>query len=309
MPLGFLSISGLTHNQANDGYPIASIPGDRGGPVTDCVLIASGSGLPPLDGAIGIQLFPGTHFSNGTDSFGEISATITLANLAGDDKTWTPSGGGVDITFTKGFWAQLIRGTVSTTNGTRGFDIQFLTLEPGDFTQTLTRAPQTLNHSDDSWDTDEEKGSTDLTFTYDNADNEDPVSFVITRTKTGDSSKFVGTLLWEDGTTDYTYTDYVFEEGEYTYSIQAYKYSPNVTSPASNSTVVTFGGTSPDINITMDLAFSLDWVSTVVLIVEPSGIYTLVEGKTHDTLYTHGSPATVDVEIPRPFAKTAFIGD
>lgn len=304
MPLGFLSISGLSHNQANDGYPIAAIPGDIGGVVTDCVLIASADGLPPSDPSIAIQVFPGTHFTTGTDSLGQISATITLANLNGDGKTWTPAGGGVDIIMADGFWEQLIRGTVNSTNGTRGFDIQFLTLGAEDFTDLLTRNPEDLSSSDTSWNEDEEQGQTELSFSYDNADNEDPIGFTILR-----DGEFVGYIPWTDGTTDYTYTDYVFVSGTYTYTIKAYKLSPNALSPASNSEIVTFGGATPDINITMGLNIDIAWVSTFVFIADPSGIYTLVPGKTHDTLYERTDVDHVDVKIPRPFIKTAYLGD
>jgi len=46
-----------------------------------------------------------------------------------------------------------------------------------------------------------------------------------------------------------------------------------------------------------------------VLLTNASGIYTLVPGKTNDTLYkTARDGTTRDVRIPTPFAKTGFIG-
>lgn len=45
-----------------------------------------------------------------------------------------------------------------------------------------------------------------------------------------------------------------------------------------------------------------------VFIMNPSGIYTLVEGKLHDTLYERMTGITTqDVKIPDPFVKTGFI--
>lgn len=56
---------------------------------------------------------------------------------------------------------------------------------------------------------------------------------------------------------------------------------------------INFGGAVSD-----DIIFSSN----------PSGIYTLVEGKTHDTLYERLTGVTsVDVKIPDPFIKTGFI--
>jgi hypothetical protein len=49
----------------------------------------------------------------------------------------------------------------------------------------------------------------------------------------------------------------------------------------------------------------------IILSVDPSGIYTLVPGKRYDTLYNRADPEdvdTIDVAIPRPFIRTAFIG-
>lgn len=46
-----------------------------------------------------------------------------------------------------------------------------------------------------------------------------------------------------------------------------------------------------------------------VLLINASGIYTLIPGKTNDTLYDNDSaPETMDVMIPSPFIKTGFIG-
>ena len=57
-----------------------------------------------------------------------------------------------------------------------------------------------------------------------------------------------------------------------------------------------------------DLQFDMALESVIVLMTNPSGIYTLVEGQTHDTLYERftGVPS-INVKIPDPFGKTGFI--
>jgi len=49
--------------------------------------------------------------------------------------------------------------------------------------------------------------------------------------------------------------------------------------------------------------------SLTILLTNASGIYTLVPGKTNDTLYDSARDGTTrNVRIPDPFAKTGFIG-
>lgn len=55
----------------------------------------------------------------------------------------------------------------------------------------------------------------------------------------------------------------------------------------------------------------LGGAATLQLVVNPSGIYTLVKDKTNDTLYERvgGVATSQDVKIPDPFIKSAFFGD
>jgi hypothetical protein len=49
--------------------------------------------------------------------------------------------------------------------------------------------------------------------------------------------------------------------------------------------------------------------SALILLADSSGIYSIIDGKTSDTLYVgNGSSLTEDNKIPDPFAKTGFIG-
>ena len=46
-----------------------------------------------------------------------------------------------------------------------------------------------------------------------------------------------------------------------------------------------------------------------IFFLNATGIYTLVPGRTHDTIYNNDNPEeTIDVKIPNPFFKTGFIG-
>lgn len=54
----------------------------------------------------------------------------------------------------------------------------------------------------------------------------------------------------------------------------------------------------------------LGGAATIVFSINPSGIYTITPGKLHDTLYERlGETTTINVKIPDPFIKTAFLGD
>ena len=46
----------------------------------------------------------------------------------------------------------------------------------------------------------------------------------------------------------------------------------------------------------------------MVFIENPSGIYTLINGQTHDTLYDRTGLTSLDVKIPNPFVETGFMG-
>jgi hypothetical protein len=65
----------------------------------------------------------------------------------------------------------------------------------------------------------------------------------------------------------------------------------------------------PDIAVMGDGGLSLNGSVPLTLLKDISGIYTLVPGKTNDTLYDRQTgQANIDVEIPDPSAKTGYIG-
>jgi len=69
-------------------------------------------------------------------------------------------------------------------------------------------------------------------------------------------------------------------------------------------------GPTPDIDITGSGGIAFGGTAAIVFIINPSGIYTLVKDKHHDTLYERaGSITTIDVTIPEPYGITGYIGD
>lgn len=325
MANGELFIDGLDHDTADAGVPIASLPEISGvsGIVTDFDIIWGGDGLPPSDPSIGLQGFPypGVAGANttGTDSLGAIGVVKSFT-IGANDTEWNTSAG--LLVLEDGFWASSVRVFISDVIGTRRVRIYTVVLESSDLTESLSNSPENLVDSVPSWDPVEEKGNVTLSWDYDNL-GENPDGFAILRDDTvtppsPDGNRIVGTIPFSSGTPDpsnpditsYNYTNYFFAVGSYSYTIISYKYgTPNVKSPPSSPpVVVTVSGDSPDINITSDLNIDIALASTIILIVDPSGIYTLVPDQFYDRLYTHGDPEYVDVKIPDPFAKFSFVG-
>lgn len=98
----------------------------------------------------------------------------------------------------------------------------------------------------------------------------------------------------------------VLPPGAYTIIVQPYLTPPgNIAPPATTSLIIPSAIMLPVIGaLTIDLALS----PTMQFIGDPSGIYTLVVGKTNDTLYERIPAARTSqiVKIPRPFGKTSF---
>lgn len=312
-----LFIDGLDHNTADAGLPISSLPVILGlkGIVTDFSIIWGGDGLPPSDGAISLQGFPypgAGAIATGTDSSGGIGVVKTFAMAApfDDDTQWDTSAGLVVLT--DGFWDQDVRVFISNITGTRRVQIDIVVLELSDLTENLVDTPDNLVDSNPSWDLVEEEGSVDLDWTYDNTLAEDPAGFAIVREKTDaptEALQIVGNVPFETGVTDYSYTDYFFLVGTYSYYIITYKYGspPEKSPPSSPPIVIVIGGDSPDISVTSDMGFTLEWGSVMAFITDPSGIYGLIPNKTHDTLYNRAVETSIDVKIPDPFVKLAFL--
>src|SRR5207244_11382918 len=154
---------------------------------------------------------------------------------------------------------------------------------------------------DEQFDEVTDEGHDTITFSYNNTLSENPTSFAVRRTGP-DGTDVIGSVLFKVGVTDYTYTDYsMTQHGPYTYQLIPYKLSTQSLGPVSGPAV------NPDIAIVTDLSFAECLDSIIVLMSDPSGIYTLVKDKTHDTLYERTGVTHIDVAIPDPFGRSSFV--
>lgn len=306
MPVnGTVKIDGLSHEQADAGVPFNAMPlisGEYGAPVTDVSVIWGGDGLPPLDPMIGIQGFPctsGGASATGTDSNGSIAVVCTYAVQPTEDSIFDTTVCGV-VDMEDGFWQQEARVFIDDVTGTRRIQASFVALDvndPNDFPgNTPPNDPTNLVASDISYDEDEEEGGATLTWT-DNGGN--PKGTIIIRDDKGVGSVPPGDTSFRD--------IYRGPPGTKHYKVKTYgPNGPSLSGPSNDEPVV-YGGGSPDINITGSGGIALGGTATFLFIGDPSGIYTLVEGKTHDTLYDRTGEESVDVAIPNPFIETGYI--
>lgn len=310
-------IEGLTQQEALDGFPVSSMGGDAGGPVFAVDCFCSAIDFPPGHSPCNLSAFDETDDGPADAVHGTLGILQNMVNT-GDDSLfdvaggaqwqWVKPGSGEDCSI----WESSVSAIVSSSpfpypGVTVSFTLAALVYELADFTTGLTDEPHDLTASDPTWDG--EKGQTTLSFEYDNADNEDPVGLGIVRAKDGGPTEFVGTVKFVDGQTEYEYIDTVLELGSYEYTIVAYEYLPfQYISPESAPLVIEFLDSLPDIDVIGDLSIAIDFSDTTTFIGDPSGIYTLVPGKSHDTLYNRpGAVTTIEVKIPDPFVKLGFI--
>lgn len=303
----FKQITGLNHLTAFDGIDITAIPGTLAQGPNVAVIFGTAEGLPPNDPTITIQIFPTGASANGTDSFGNIGVNKTIVN-DGDDKTYSVIGGG-SIVFPNGMLASKIRVVVNNENGTRDITIQSQGLNPNDPLDWPGVAPppdSVLNLNASGPD---ENGY--VTLTWDETDD----SVILYRSKDGGDKKVIGSLPGPSSefidNPLYNGEEEDTGEGSYEYYIKTYDYiGPTLNGETGPAGPIEIGPPppTPDINVTMDGGIALGGTTTIVFIGDPSGIYTLVPGKTHDTLYERTDIDFQDVAIPNPFVKTAFLG-
>lgn len=299
MPVnGTVEITGLSHEEADEGVPINSmtlISGTMPAPVTDFSIIWSGQDLPPNNVTIGLQGFPwsfGGKSATGTDSNGAIGAVGSFTIQPGEDNIYDLSGGG-SVELEDGFAQQEARVFISDITGTRSIRIDMLGLDvndPGDW-------PGSDPPADPSDLTADEITEESVLLSWTN-NGDDPTGFIIVRDDEGVASVPATKTTYRDRVTS--------PAGTKNYKVIAYKGTSK--SGSSNTLPVTFTG-APDVNVVGSGGMVFDGVATVVLISDPSGLYTLVEGKRHDTLYNRAGDPFIDVKIPNPFGKTGFVGE
>lgn len=297
MPFIFKEIDGLTQAQGIAGVNVSTFSGDGSAGPTSFVMIASASGLTPGLGSI--QLFPGGQFTVGADVNGNISVLDSWLN-SGDDIHFGDSHGAFGA-FPDGAWNYIARVILGGDDHPIDIVITCGQLDPvATYNNDLVQTPDNPTTDSPSWDGSE--GSVNLDWDYDNSLAEDPTAFAIYQ------DDIILASVPRSGTS-YTYPVTVFSAGTHTYKIVAYKY-PNHVSGFSAETSADFGGV-PTLELDMSGGFSLGGSFVFNFLVDPSGIYKLVSGLTHDTLYNREDPLdiiTVDVAIPDTFIETFFTG-
>lgn len=299
---------GVTAQAANDGFPIASMAsGPRGAGPTTIVIMATADHILPLDcESCSILLYPGTRLAVGASN-GSVGVISTLAST-GNDKVYDVVSGS-QATFVDGFWAGELRALVSAVNlvdVTVDFSISWSAFSASDFVPGLVSSPTNVNAGEPSWNSETGEGSVNITFQYTNPTAENPAGFMILRELDGITEE-AGSVPWTDGVVDYNFTDFVFVAGDYSYTVMAYEYVDFTSSPESDPVIVSFSGVTPDISYVGTLLADFALASEFVFIGDPSGIYTIVPNKRHDTLYERTDVDSIDVKIPDPFVKTSFV--
>lgn len=322
-------IDGLTHLEAFNGINVAEIPGSSGlGP--EIVVIFWGADDLPVGPEFAIIGYPSA--TGGSGSSGSISCLRTFTNT-GDDKEYDLSGA-TSVTFPEGFWATEVRSDVNTVLGTRWFYIQFSSFDPDDAGEfpgvpPPPKVPTKPEITDP--DPEDDTGQVEVSWlsTSDNVTDDD--GFLIKRSYNGATARVVGSVPRNAATfPNYTFTDYLNKngtpgenigEGTFTYTIQAYKYNTNtITAPSTPSDDVVYTPSNPppppvepsieipdvDFPLAGTGGIDLGGAAVIQFVTNPAGIYTLVPGKLHDTLYSGAT--SVDVKIPDPTFKTAYLG-
>lgn len=292
---------GLSWDVANAGV---YLPGNGGGPLIG-VVFATVNGIQPEDCEFcTIQLFPSDRFSIGATN-GSIVVTCTFTN-AGDDKIYSVTGGGSPAVMPDGFWGQKFRAAVSVadhSNVSIVFTVEWEEHNILSYPETMSEQTTTPELVSSSNNTDIDKKENEVTFSYNNAAAENPVAFAVVQNKGG--VKTIATSIpFTSGTVDYTVIDATIDIGDdvpVTYTIIPYRLGP----PARTAESEPSG--EFDFIITMGLEFAEDFSSIMLLLADPSGIYTLVPGKTHDTLYERTGVNHVDMAIPEPFGRSSYV--
>lgn len=127
----------------------------------------------------------------------------------------------------------------------------------------------------------------------------------------------VGTIIQRDGETIAsldagigTYVDIVTPGNTYIYTWYFYYLNGSGISESFEYEVESSGAFTepPLLDMTMGGGINFGGAPLITMIVNPSGIYTLVENLHHDRLYERITGITyVDVKIPDPFIKSAFL--
>jgi hypothetical protein len=306
---------------------IVDVPGGGGiGPNSFTISVSDVGDLTPSTPGYSITLNPSGAIANGTDSLGQIGV-LKVFDQIGTNGTifgWSAGGGapfGGTTTMAGGFW----NGTIHVVLNGVGFNAARIYISydcqdprnPAEFPNFLTdppKPPQITVTEDWPGLTPPDKEKLNVEFQYDNLDSENPDGFAILRSDLADNptndpalADIIASVPFVALTDTYNLEDVVLTGGVYTYWIQAYRMSDTSVSPLSESITITIGGPSPSISIVGSGGMALGGTAIVIFMGDPSGIYTITEGKTHDTLYQRTTVDHIDMPIPNPYGITGYL--
>lgn len=294
-----------TPQQANNAVNVTELLWDNKpfGPTT-AVVFAIGENLTPGQ-FVSIQLFPGGEFASGfVGSNGAISVVTTYT---ANDNTYKLYNG---LSYPNGWWGSQLRAVLSyseeaSPNASVRFTVQLggpgiadLVLDPG------LSPPTNFQNTPPIFDPEDETSEFTLSWT-----NQEELPVVVTTTYPGGFVYEEGMAVYPNEQLPINFVNEVPPVANWTYSIRHFNPATSeVSAPTSIIITVQTSGPVPDIDHTMSGQIDLGDAATVVFIGDPSGIYTLMVGKTHDTIIdriTGQSPDNeLDLAIPRPFVRT-----
>jgi hypothetical protein len=292
-----------TTAQMTAGIPIADIPGDDCGVAPLVAVITCGDladpPLPASDPTILMQVFPGGASTVGTDSLGQIGVIETLTRDGLDPNSYD------GLPFTSGFAGQGAKIVLIPLPDVLCYiNIDFLDDPLSNY--PAGGVPGAATGADiDSATYDEDEDRQTLTITFTPPGNED--ANVVTMVADGTPTTI---LTLPPGTTTTTVTLPPVAPGV----IVTILITPVIISPPTSGTpastppfTVPFNAMAP---LVMSGGIDLGGTMVVQALTDPSGVYTLVPGKRSDTLYDRiPTEITVEVKIPDPYVKTAFVGE
>lgn len=272
--------------------------------IIQCWVVGTGQ-LIPFAGTL--QLAPSGSFAE-PDSNGNVGLLVNFGPYLEDIFTiYGHTGRFPGLTYTpNGFWGLSVRATLTGYTGkTIGFLITAAGYGPED--HPVTGSPPSpvtdVTITETSYNPETERQSVSVSWT--NGVSPGVGTYVIINGPGIEPGIVISAV--PPGSTGVTNVRIpVLPPGAYTIIVQPYLTPPgNIAPPATTSLIIPSAVMLPVIGaLTIDLALS----RTMQFIGDPSGIYTLVAGKTNDTLYERIPAARTSqiVKIPRPFGKTSF---
>lgn len=317
MPTAIKTRNGIGWIEAGEGVgPIRNFTGaSPGGPILGVIFIVRQTGVNNIGGSIVIapNVGGGSGYNDGPSETEPDSGTYEF--ITSIVFGFIPSVEYPHRWYTGGGWVDFPDGVLNTdvtavssqpTEANFDFEVWLHYASPGD-SQDWGGSPPAddpananFQHEEtDELEDDLPTGNKNETFTWD-IPTEDLIGTVVSR-----DGEFIDTVAPGIG----TYTDTV-PPGDYVYTFQFYQTGGNGISEPFEYPLETGDAIVdiPLISMTMSGGINFGGAPLITMLVNPSGIYTLVAGKRHDTLYERIPTITsIDVKIPDPFIKSAYL--